>query len=189
MTGLALPNPLALIVVDVQKGFDDPVWGRRNNPEMEERVGALLAAFRAHQQLVVFVRHDSRELDSPLAVGTPGNEFQAVVQGDPDLLVIKHVHSAFYGKPDLDHWLQDHGVESIAICGIATDHCCETTARMAGDLGYATFLILDATRAFDRMTPLGQAIPAEQIAQATGASLHDEFATVVDTSSVLEALG
>jgi len=183
-----LPSPCALVVIDVQRGFDEPVWGRRNNPELEDHVDALLAAFRAHQQPVVFVRHDSRELDSPLAVGTPGNEFQAVLRGDPDLLVTKHVHSAFYGQPDLDHWLQDHGVKSVAICGIATDHCCESTARMAGDLGYTTFFVMDATRAFDRVSPSGELIPADQIAQTTAASLHDEFATVVDTSTVLRAL-
>lgn len=182
-------TPCALIVIDVQRGFDDPAWGHANNPGFEANLARLLAAWRQHGQPVVFVRHDSAEADSPLAAGSPGNRFKAEVDGEPDLLVSKQAHSAFYGQPDLDGWLQAHQVSAVAICGIATDHCCETTARMAGDLGYETYLVLDATRTFDRRTPAGEVIAADQIALATAASLHDEFATVLETAQMLERLG
>src|SRR5262245_48259735 len=92
----------ALLVVDVQKAFGDAdYWGRRNNPACEANVAALIASWREHGRPVVFVRHDSVEPGSPLAPGEPGNEFHDVVTGDPDLLVTKHVNSAFYGEPDL----------------------------------------------------------------------------------------
>ncbi|MDQ6874231.1 MAG: isochorismatase family protein [Actinomycetota bacterium] len=76
---------------------------------------------------------------------------------DAALSISKQVHSAFYGEPDLHQWLQAQGLRSVAVSGITTDHCCETTTRMAGDLGYDTYLVLDATHTFDRRHPDGSA--------------------------------
>ena len=79
------PLPFALIVVDVQQGFDDSVhWGPRNNPDCESNIAVLIEAWREHRQPVVFVRHDSTEPDSPLRPGTPGNAFQPYLTGTPD---------------------------------------------------------------------------------------------------------
>ncbi|HVB53644.1 MAG TPA: cysteine hydrolase family protein [Candidatus Acidoferrales bacterium] len=180
------PEPCALVVIDVQAGFDDSVWGHRNNPECESNVEALVRVWRKRRQPIVFVRHDSDEgPDSPLAPGQPGNAFKPVVSGEPDLLITKQLHSAFYGRPNLDEWLQDRKVRMVVICGIATDHCCESTARMAGDLGYQTFFALDATCAFDRQGPDGETVTADEIYRATAASIHDEFATVVSTAELI----
>src|SRR3954451_16059083 len=79
----------ALIVVDLQKGFDDPSWGRRNNPACEENVAAVIEAFRRRGEPIVFVRHDSDEDVSPLRPDEPGNAFREEVHGTPDLLVTK----------------------------------------------------------------------------------------------------
>ncbi len=76
----------ALIVIDVQQGFDDPAFGRRSNPDCEANVAALITAWRANRRPLVFVRHDSLEERSSLAPGAPGNAFKAAVTGDPDLL-------------------------------------------------------------------------------------------------------
>jgi nicotinamidase-related amidase len=180
------PERCALVVIDVQVGFDDPFWGARNNPNCESNVAALIGAWRAREAPIVFVRHDSNEgPSSPLAPQQPGNAFKPAVTGKPDLLVTKQVHSAFYGEPDLDSWLQSHDIKALAICGIATDHCCETTARMAGDLGYETLFVLDATHGFDRTLPDGEKVTADEVCRATAASIHDEFATVVTTAQLL----
>jgi nicotinamidase-related amidase len=180
----------ALIVVDVQRGFDDAAyWGPRNNPECEANVAALIGAWRACSQPVVFVRHDSTTPASPLAPGQPGNDFKDVIAGTPDLLVTKHVNSCFYGSPDLHAWLGEREVERIAICGITTNHCCETTARMAGNLGYETLFVLDATHAFDRAGPDGGTLTADELSRATATNLHGEFATVIDTATAIGSLG
>jgi nicotinamidase-related amidase len=177
----------ALLLVDVQRAFDDAgYWGARNNPACEDNIAALLAAWRRTGRPVVFVRHDSVEDGSPLAPGLPGNEFQDVITGEPDLLVVKHVNSAFYGDPDLHGWLGEQGVDEVVIAGITTNHCCETTARMAGNLGYRTWFAIDATHTFDRRAPDGTLIPADEIARVTAANLHEEFATVVETARLLD---
>src|SRR3712207_1826539 len=120
----------ALIVVDVQQAFEDAAfWGRRNNPACEENIAALVDDARARGDAVVFVRHDSTEPGSPLRPGHPGNAFKPVLTGEPDLLVSKQVNSSFLGEPDLHAWLGERGIGRIAIAGIQTNFCCETTAR------------------------------------------------------------
>lgn len=175
----------ALVVVDVQAGFDLPGWGARNNPDFESNLAALLAAWRAEGRPVVFVRHDSVEPDSPLRPNQPGNNLKEVVSGEPDLLVTKNVNSAFFGEPDLHGWLQDRGITGVAVTGIQTNMCCETTARMAGNLGYDTLFVLDATYTFDLPAHGGGIITADELARVTASNLQDEFADVVMTADLL----
>jgi nicotinamidase-related amidase len=175
----------ALVVVDAQQGFDDPAWGRRNNPASEEHIGALLARWRERRWPVVLVRHDSVEPGSPLAPGTRGNALMRFVEGEHDLLVTKSVNSSFHGEPSLQAWLDGERIERLYVCGITTNHCCETTARVGGNLGYDVRFVLDATHTFDRRAPDGTWLSADDLARATAANLHGEFATVVDTQTAL----
>ena len=176
----------ALVVVDVQRAFADAAfWGTRNNPDCEANIAALLAAWRAADRPVVFVRHDSAEPASPLRPGHPGHAFKPEITGEPDLLVTKQVNSAFHGDPDLAGWLRDRGLTGIAVCGITTNHCCETTARVGANVGFDVLFALDATHTFDRAGPDGTVMTADELARATATSLHGEFATVVDTAALL----
>lgn len=177
----------ALIVIDLQKGFDDQAfWGTRNNPDCEDNVARLLTAWRSENWPVVFVRHDSTSPDSPLRPGIPGNEFKDVVTGKPDLLVAKSVHSAFSGDPDLHGWLKEKGVRAVAICGVQTNMCCETTARVASDLGYEVLFVMDATYTFDIEAPNHQVYRAREIARYTGLNLAEGFAKVVQTRELID---
>lgn len=175
----------ALIVVDVQVGFDDPVWGRRNNPSCEQNIAHLIQRWRELRAPIVFVRHDSVLPDSPLRPGQPGNALRAEVSGTPDLLVTKSVNSAFLGSPDLDAWLSENRIESVAITGVQTNYCCETTARMAGNLGYDTLFVLDATHTFDLPAYGGGTITADELARVTASNLDGEFAEIVNTADLL----
>ncbi|MDR5710996.1 cysteine hydrolase family protein [Nesterenkonia flava] len=178
----------ALVVVDVQQAFHDAeYWGGRNNSACEENIGTLIEHWRNTNRPVVFVRHDSADPDSPLHPDRPGNQFQNVVTGTPDLLVIKAVNSCFHGTPNLHTWLQQEGIEELVICGITTNHCCETTARVGGNLGYRVFFALDATHTFDRTSPDGELITADALAKITATNLHGEFATVTSTHAVVNA--
>ena len=178
------PDRAALLLVDVQQGLEDPSWGPRNNPDCEANVASLIAEWRAAGRPLVYVRHDSDEPDSPLRRDAPGNALKPVVAGAPDLFVTKQVNSAFYGEPALDPWLRERGITSLAVCGITTNHCCETTARMAGNLGYRVLFVGDATCAFDRPALDGTIIAAEEIQRVTEANLQGEFAEVVSTAAL-----
>ncbi|WP_225755519.1 cysteine hydrolase family protein [Actinotalea sp. Marseille-Q4924] len=175
----------ALVVVDVQRGFADPSWGRRDNPACEANVERLVRAWREAGRPVVAVRHDSVSPDSPLRPGQPGNDLLPLVPAEPDLLVIKTVNSSFHGTPDLEVWLRAQGLTGVVVCGITTNHCCETTARVAGNLGFDTLFVLDATHTFDRVAPDGSVVPAETLRHVTATNLDGEFATVVTTDDVV----
>lgn len=175
----------ALIVVDAQRGFDDPLFGPRNNPHCEDNIRTLLGHWRAMGRPVVLVRHDSLSPSSPLAPGQPGNEFKPGVDGPHDLLVTKSTNSAFYGTPDLHEWLTVNQVSTVTICGITTDHCCSTTARMADNLGYDVDFVLDATHTHDRADETGRTVTADEVARVNGASLAGEFARIITTADAI----
>lgn len=179
----------ALIVIDVQQGFDDPYWGERDNPYAEANIGRLVQGWADAARPIVLVRHDSRTSGSPLAPGSPGNALKPVVADAPhDLFVTKHVNSAFYGEPDLQAWLDERGVRQLVICGIQTNQCVETTARMGGNLGYDVTLPIDATHTFDMAGPGGIRLTAAELARATAVNLDGGgFAKVVSTDEVLGA--
>ncbi len=185
---LAGSNSAALIVIDAQQGFADPSWGPRNNPEFEGNLERLIAGWTG---AIVLVRHDSRSATSPLRPGQSGNEFVPVVAAvEPALLVSKSVNSAFYGSPDLKAWLEQAGINAVVVCGIQTNMCVETTARMAGNLGYDVTVAIDATHTFDLKGSDGTVMTADELSRATAVNLSGGgFARVLSTSAVLEAQG
>lgn len=186
---MLLPEPSAtLLVVDLQRGFDDRYWGRRNNPALEQRASELLRAWRAAGRPVVHVRHMSTEPLSPLRPGQPGNEFKPeAAPAAGETVIEKSVNSAFIGT-SLETDLRRAGCRGLVIAGLTTNHCVSTTARMAGNLGFATWVVSDATAAFDRLGPDGVLRSAEQIHAIALSDLHGEFATVVNTGTVIAAL-
>ncbi|KJY32280.1 MULTISPECIES: cysteine hydrolase family protein [Streptomyces] len=182
----------ALIVIDVQKGFDDAsFWGPRNNPAAEENIAALMDAWQESGRPVVLVQHASPRPGSVLAADQPGYAFKDFVAdrvGREALHVTKTVNSSFYGTPDLGDWLTARGIRQLVVVGIQTNMCVETTARMGGNLGYEVIVPLDATHTFDLTGPGGLSLTADQLATATAVSLHGgRFAHVTTTSEVLTA--
>jgi len=179
----------ALVVIDVQTGFDDPKWfgvGARNNPSCEGNVIALMDAWEATGRPIVVVRHDSTKPDSPLSPNNPGNRLKPGIEGrKAALLISKSVHSAFHGKPDLDAWLKAQGIGQLVISGIMTNRCCETTTRVGADLGYDVLFAVDATHTFDTKGPDGKVVTAADLTRATLASLHEEFARIVRTAEIV----
>lgn len=183
-----VPRDAALIVIDVQQGFDDPVHGRRNNPLAEQKTALLLDAWRRTKRPIFHIQHLSREAGSPLRPGQPGVEIKALVKPhDGEPVICKHVNSAFIGT-DLEDRLRQQGIATVVITGLTTDHCVSTTTRMAGNLGFRTYLVSDATATFDRLGPDGRRHRAEDVQAVTLASLHGEFATVIDTDELLRRL-
>ena len=180
----------ALILVDIQKGFENiEYWGgQRNNPDAELRASELLKIWRAHYLPVFHIRHCSSIPTSLLHETNAGNEFNDLVtplEGEP--IIKKRVNSAFIGT-DLQAQLDNANITALVIVGLTTDHCISTTTRMAGNLGYETFLVADATATFNKKGIDGKNYPAELIHETALASLNKEFATIVTTDFIKQRI-
>jgi len=180
-----LSDKTALIIIDVQDGLDDLALGRRNNPDAERNMARLLAEWRAKGRPIYHVQHMSTRPGSPLWPDKPGNAIKRVVapQGyEP--VIRKTVNSAFVGT-DLEARLRKDAVQSVVIVGLTTDHCVSATARMAGDLGFATVVVADATATHERTGFDGTHYPAETVHAVSLVSLQNEFATILKTEELL----
>lgn len=176
----------ALLIIDVQQGFDDPSWGRRNNPQAEAQIARLLATWRERRWPVFHVQHHSLDPASPLYPANAGHALKALVAPlAGEVLLTKHVNSAFIGTP-LEAMLREQQITRLVVTGLTTNHCVETTTRMAGNLGFCTYLVSDATATFDRIGPDGRLYRAEEIHAVSLASIHGEFAQVISTDSILQ---
>jgi nicotinamidase-related amidase len=177
----------ALIVIDVQKGFDAPYWGRRNNPGAEAAIARLLAAWRKAGRPLFHVQHLSKEPGSPLRPGQEGVEIKDEVKPLPgEAVITKDVNSAFIGT-DLEQRLRRAGIEELVIVGLSTDHCVSTTTRMAANPGFRAIVPHDAVATFGRTAYDGNVFTAEEIHRTALASLHGEFATVCGSEELLSA--
>jgi len=177
----------ALLVVDVQRGFDDPFWGARNNPQAEANIERIVAAWREAGRPVVHVLHDSMSPTSPLRPGSPGNTPKPEAEPrEGERVYRKTVNSAFIGT-SLEADLRDAGVSTLVVVGLTTNHCVSTSVRMAGNLGFETYLVTDATATFDRLGLDGRTRSAEDVHAAALSDLQEEFATLIDSDAVIAA--
>jgi nicotinamidase-related amidase len=184
----ALSQNAVLLIIDVQQGFDEPGWGHRNNPDAEQNISQLLKKWRHTGRPVFHVQHLSLSPDSPLRAAHPGSQIKEEVMPLPGEPVIqKHVNSAFIGS-DLERQLREAGYQKLVIVGLTTPHCVSTTTRMAGNLGFQTYVVADATAAFDLVGHDGHRYTAEQIHAVSLATLNEEFATIIETNELLNAL-
>ena len=181
-----MPKTPVLLVIDPQVGFrEESFWGKPANPNCLANIDRLITHWQSESWPIVVVKHNSVIPDSPLNPSSKGNELEPSLEGVGDLLIQKSVNSAFYGTPDLHLWLTERSFSEIVICGVTTNFCCETTARMAGNLGYQVTFAIDATTAFDLQTRAGESIPGELVMKMTAANLDGKFASVLNTAEII----
>ena len=178
----------ALIVIDVQEGFSSSKWGARNNPDAELRISELLTTWRSQRWPIFHVKHNSKSEASPFNPANKGNRIKSIVAPLPhEPIVEKEVNSAFIGT-DLETKLRKRGVAQVVIVGLTTPHCVSTTARMAGNLGFESFVASDGTAAFEWPAHDGTIIPPEEMHFHALAALHGEFATVATCAEIIEVM-
>jgi len=182
-----LPGNAALLVIDLQRAIDHPSWGARNNPNAESNVAALLDAWRTSARPIYHIRHDSTEAASYYRPGQPGNDFKPEVEPlAGETVIAKRVHSAFIGT-NLEVELRTARRNTLVVAGVITNNSVEATVRMAGNLGFETFLVEDACFTFDRRDWAGRLRTASEVHAMSLANLDGEYCAVTRTAEVLHA--
>lgn len=175
----------ALLVIDIQKSFlARPFWSDENFPAWCQAQQQLIDGCVARQIPVVQVFHQSEE-------GGPFDPRQGLVTTldeitlQPDRLIYKHKHSALAGT-SLQDWLIGQNIGRLAISGLRTEQCCETTARHASDLGFVVDFISEATLTFAMTHPhSGEVYSCSEIRARTELVLAGRFATIHTVASWL----
>ena len=179
----------ALLVIDAQDSFQaTPRWNQRNNPDFEKNVAALIEAYRAARLPVVYFLHT--DSDEGFRTDSPFFKLMDFIRPRPDEPVFtKNTRSCFASTP-LGPYLLERGVRRVTITGIQMEQCCETTTRVAADLGYAVDFVTEATLTFpipnwDRP---GEELNVQAIRERTEYALRRRFARIVTVHQLLEEL-
>jgi nicotinamidase-related amidase len=131
------------------------------------------------------VRHDSREPQSAYRPDQPGNDFKPEARPLPgETIVAKQTNSAFIGT-NLESTLREAGHQTVVITGVITNNSVEATVRMAGNLGFETYLVEDACFTFARPDFSGHLRTAEEVHAMSLANLDGEYCTVIRTADAL----
>ncbi|RAS75580.1 cysteine hydrolase family protein [Priestia endophytica] len=178
----------ALIIIDVQKAFEDEKWGPRNNLHAEDNINLLLKTWRKREYPIIHIQHLS---DNDQSIFHPSKQSSAfkdsVVPVKGETIFKKKVNSAFIGTR-LEEHLKENNIRKVVIVGLTTPHCVSTTTRMSGNLGFETYLVSDATAAFAIKGADNTYYSAEQIHNVSLATLDNEFAKVLTTEEVIQKL-
>jgi nicotinamidase-related amidase len=175
-----------LLLIDIQKAFDDPSWGKRNNPGAEQEAARLLEHWRNRGLPVIHVQHTSQSKESLFFTGSTGHQFKEEAKpAAGERIIQKSVNSAFIGT-SLETMLKELKSTELIAAGLTTPHCVSTTVRMAANLGFKVWLPMDACAAFERKGPDGTIYPPGRIHQTELAILHGEFCEVCTTENVLK---
>ncbi len=186
-------NDTALLLIDIQEGVDVlSHWGgphgRRNNPDAERNMLSLLSRWRKKKRQVAFTIHDSREAASPLKLSLKTGRQKPGFEPNPgDIVVTKDVNSGFIGT-SLETQLHRASINRLVVVGFFTNSCVETTVRMAGNLGYDTYVVHDCCATTNRLGPDGADYDPEVVHKMSIANLHGEFCTAIGVTDAIALL-
>lgn len=178
----------ALLVIDVQESFRarPDNWATASAPNIADRIDRLVKHARTEQQDVVWILHTEPGSGS---VFDPPTGHVRLIEGlapaDGEPVLYKTSRNAFT-TTNLAQLLTSRGVTDVVVAGIRTEQCCETTARLASDLGYRVRFVLDATVTMPLPRLDGAAtIPVDEVLARTASALHGRFADVVTIEDVV----
>lgn len=181
----ATPRRSALIVIDVQESFRQmPNWSDVDLPAFKAAVLDLERGAREAGVAVVHVFHVGKA--GPFKKESGFVRPLDWLPDGPDVVFEKHTHNAFTDT-GLDLWLRRQQIDHLVITGIRTEQCCETTTRVASDIGYSVDYVTDATLTFPMIhAGSGREYSPAEIKAHTELVLQDRFARIASVANVLD---
>jgi len=190
LTSDAVPlSQSALLVIDAQNSFMvRPSWARRANLAFEANVAALVDAYRSAGLPVFYFLHTDD--DAEFAPDSPHVRLMDFLAPRADEPVMYKDTRNCFTSTTLQAKLLALGVRRLAITGIQMEQCCETTARVAADLGYAVDFVVDATNTFPIVNPdvPGEELGTGAVVERTVYALRRRFARIVSTGTLVGEL-
>jgi len=176
-----------LLLIDLQQAIDRPGWGERNNPTAEMQIERLLAHWRHMRWPVWHIRHSSTEPASHYRPGQPAHAFKPQAAPLENEAVIDKQHNSAFIGTNLETLLKAAQHDTLVVVGVKTNNSVEATVRMAGNLGFRTYLVADACFTFDQTDWNGTSRSADEVHAMSLANLDGEYCTVMTTATVLGA--
>ncbi|CDQ21242.1 Nicotinamidase-related amidase [Halobacillus karajensis] len=162
--------------------------GGRNNLNAEENIRKMLDIWRDKGWEVIHIQHKSEKPSSVFYYNGEGFPIKDILAPlNHEKVITKTVNSAFIGT-NLNEHLKSIHTDKVIIAGLTTPHCVSTTTRMSGNLGYDTYLLSDATAAFGMKDHNENYIDAQTIHDVSLATIHKEFATVLNTQQFIKSI-
>jgi|SRR5262249_22874978 len=179
----------ALLVIDAQDSFKlGDRWERRDNKEFEKNVGRLVELYRQHRLPVIYFLHTDE--DPGFERGSPHYRLMDFLSPTSSESVLHKDTRNVFTSTGLPALLMEKGVRRVVITGIQMEQCCETSARVAADLGYAVDFVTEATMTFPipNHDQPGEELGVEAIRERTEYALRRRFATIATVESIAEEL-
>jgi len=179
----------ALLVIDAQDSFKlGPRWDRRSNPAFEKNVASLVEAYRAARLPLIFFLHTDK--DEGFATDSPSFKLMDFLKPRAEEpVMVKNTRNCFTSTT-LQPYLIEKGVRRLTITGIQTEQCCETTARIAADFGYAVDFVTEATMTFPipNWDKPGEELGVDAIRERTEYALRRRFARITTVNQLAKEL-
>ena len=181
----------ALVVIDVQESFRRrDSWAESSNPEIVKPVRRLTEAFRSAGAEVFWILHEEPGTGG---VFDPASGFVRLMDGlepAPDEPVIRKTSHNAFTTTNLQQLLTIAGITELTLCGIRTEQCVETTARVGSDLGYEVVFVTEATATnpIEHWDGSGRTLSAREIIERTEYALANRFATIKPVDAVVAGL-
>jgi len=174
----------SLLVIDVQRSFEHrPYWTDRDLPSFRDKLTALVEGCAAARIPIARIFHV--EPNGAFALDSGLVSPMAWLPSMHDVEIHKHVHNSFTDT-GLDRWLRTREVRRVIVSGIRSEQCCETTARVASDLGYEVDFVTEATLTFPMVhSGSGRAYSTDEIKERTELVLGGRFARIRTVSACL----
>jgi nicotinamidase-related amidase len=180
----------ALLVIDVQDSFKvGPRWARRSNRAFESNVARLVEAFRSAARPVIFVLHS--DSDAAFSVDSPHYRLMDFLIPRLDEPTLHKTTRNCFTSTNLLPMLLQQGVRRVVITGIQTEQCCETSARVAADLGLDVDFVTEATLTFpisENEDGSGRELSTDEIIERTEFALRRRFARIARVDDILREL-
>lgn len=190
----------ALLVIDVQESFwRRPLWVTNSNPDIVDDVNRLVDAARHRGEDVFWILHTEpgtgTVFDPALGYVRP---MDGLVPRDGEPVLTKTSHNAFT-TTNLQQTLVSRRIDHVVVCGIRTEQCCETTARVASDLGFTVTFVTEATATnpiphwdlppdvtVEELLADPRTLPVEAVIARTEYALAGRFATIATLAEVAD---